>query len=268
MSGVLKLAAAAAAEIDIAALAGWIERNRFMPEPPADTVFVGDGNFRAIGAEFLRHLVEAGGLATDAEVLDIGCGIGRLAVPLTQYLDERGSYTGVDPVRVGIEWCRTNIGSLYPRFQFFHLDLRHPIYNPEGALSGATVRLPFPDGAFDFVAMVSVLTHLPAVEVRRYAGEVTRLLKTGGVLFATAFVAGVAGEKKPRLAFTRAGEGPEWFADATAPLGAVAFDDGFVEETFAAAGLRLRRRLIGNWRGRPASHYQDLFVFEKESTSA
>ncbi len=91
MSGALKqVSDGGAADIDIAQLAHWIEHNRFMPAPPADTVFVGDGDYRAIGAEFLRHVVEIGGLAPDARVLDVGCGIGRLAVPLTQYLDQSG----------------------------------------------------------------------------------------------------------------------------------------------------------------------------------
>ncbi len=48
------------------------------------------------------------------------------------------------------------------------------------------------------------------------------------------------------------------------PLGAVAFDDGFIEATFTGAGFRLRRRQLGHWRGMPAPHYQDVFVFERE----
>lgn len=36
--------------------------NRFLPVPPQEDVFVGDGDYRAIGAEFLGHFVRMGGL--------------------------------------------------------------------------------------------------------------------------------------------------------------------------------------------------------------
>ena len=32
--------------------------NRFLPVPPEEAVFVGDGDYRAIGAEFLGHAVQ------------------------------------------------------------------------------------------------------------------------------------------------------------------------------------------------------------------
>ena len=85
-------------------------RNRFLPCPDPDSIFVGDGNFQAVGAEFLGHFIRKGGLRPDSRVLDIGCGIGRMAVPLTQYLDTAtGSYRGIDPVAGGINWCRQTI---------------------------------------------------------------------------------------------------------------------------------------------------------------
>jgi protein-L-isoaspartate O-methyltransferase len=61
-----------------------VERNRFLPAPAPESVFVGDGDYRAIGAEYLGHFVRLGGLKPSDRVLDIGCGIGRMAVPLTQ----------------------------------------------------------------------------------------------------------------------------------------------------------------------------------------
>ena len=61
-------------------------RNRFLPAPPAELTFCGDGDYRAIGAEFLGHFVRLADLRPHERVLDIGCGIGRMAVPLTQFL--------------------------------------------------------------------------------------------------------------------------------------------------------------------------------------
>lgn len=252
---------------DVAWLAETLRRNRFMPEPPHDQVFVGDGAFRAIGTEFLRYLAEFGGLRPRDRLLDIGSGIGRLAVPLTQYLDpDEGSYDGVDPVAAGIAWCTSHITPAYPRFRFHHLDIRHAEYNPDGALDGRTLSLPFETGSFDFAAMISVATHLPAGEIDRYAWEIARLLAPGGKLLLTAFViepgADAAG-RAWRLKFVRAGDGPEWHVDAERPLAAIAFDDGFIEQAFRLHGMKVSRRVLGHWSGRASENFQDMFLFEK-----
>ena len=250
-------------------LADAVRRNRFMPAPPEERVFVGDGDFRAVGAEFLRHCVEIGGLTPESHVLDIGCGIGRLAVPLTQYLEApRGLYDGIDPVASGIAWCEENITPAYPTFRFHHLPVRHPIYNPGGHLDGAAVILPFEPDTFDFALMISVATHLPAAEVRRYAYEAARVLAPGGRLMLTAFVIEEGFDPEApghdsRLRFTRRADGPEWQAHPGQSLAAVAFSDGVIETLAATAGLVVRSKALGSWRGRPAPHFQDIFVIEK-----
>ena len=52
---------------------------------------VGEGDFGAVGDEFLSHLVGLCGLRPEDRVLDVGCGIGRLARPLSGYLSIDGS---------------------------------------------------------------------------------------------------------------------------------------------------------------------------------
>ncbi len=249
-------------------LAETILRNRFLPAPPAENVFVGDGDFRLIGTEFLRHFVRLGGLRPEHRVLDIGSGIGRMAVPLTQYLDpEVARYEGIDPVREGVDWCSETISPVYPNFRFRHLDIAHDVYNPAGRIKGEELRLPFDDAAFDFILMVSVATHLPAVEIGSYTREIARVLAPGGRLFLSAFVMDESARtqtegRDARLGFTPAGEGPEWYANPEAPLGAVAFEDGFIDDVLQRAGLAIRRKSLGHWRGRQAAHYQDVFVAE------
>ena len=54
---------------------------------PRGLSFVGCGDFEQIGREYLGHFKELGGLRPDSRVLDIGCGIGRMAIPLMDYLD-------------------------------------------------------------------------------------------------------------------------------------------------------------------------------------
>ena len=163
--------------------------NRFLPTPEADTIYVGDGDFRAIGVEFLRHFVELGRLRQTDRVLDIGCGIGRMALPMTQYLDPaHGTYEGLDPVATGVEWCLKNITPAYPNFRFHRLDIANELYNPDGCVGGNDLSLAFANASFDFVLMTSVVTHLPASEVRCYFREVSRMLAPGGRFFLSAFV--------------------------------------------------------------------------------
>ena len=259
-------------DFDEARLA-WLQEhvlaNRFLPEPTIDSIFVGDGDYRAIGAEFLGHLVRLGGILPDDRVLDVGSGIGRIAVPLTQYLTQAGAYWGVDPVTEGVAWCRERITSVYDNFRFDTIDVAHHIYNPKGAIKGEALRLPFEPESFDFIFMVSVATHLPPREIAAFVREARRLLAPGGRLFITAFVLDETAQRAlpqrdPRLQFKREGEGPAWLVDRTAPLGAVGFDDGFFERLIKGFGLSLCLKSLGHWRGQPAAHYQDILVAEKK----
>jgi ABC-type iron transport system FetAB ATPase subunit len=63
-------------------LAAQLAANRFMPVPPPELIFRGDGDYRAIGAEFLGHFVRLGGLAPHKRMLDLGRGVGRMAADM------------------------------------------------------------------------------------------------------------------------------------------------------------------------------------------
>ncbi len=253
----------------IAELQKQIGRNRFLPVPPQEDNFVGDGDYLSIGAEFLGYFIELGGLKENERVLDIGCGIGRMAVPLTQYLDtDAGHYIGIDPAATGIQWCVRNIGSVYPNFRFMHLDIANALYNPKGYIQGTEIALPFAKGSFDFAIMTSVVTHLPENEIAPYFREISRVMELGGRLFLSAFVIApnAAPQGTPRVVFHRAGKGPAWYANAQAPMAAVAFDDGFLDDALQEAGFEIGLKQLGHWRGQTgAKHYQDFFVAVKST---
>lgn len=257
---------------DIGTVARAYAANRFIPVPPSERHFVGDGDFRAIGAEFLQHFVRLGGLAPTDRVLEIGCGIGRMALPLTQWLSYgAGSYDGVDVVEEGIAWCAETITPAYGNFRFHHLDYRNPVYNPAGNLPAERAALPFADTRFDFVLMTSVITHLDQATTEAYAAELGRVLRPGGRCFLSLFLmndqarAGL-GQENRRLAFDLQAPGPEYQADPANPGGAVAFEENWLMALFARHGLRPGAPVAyGHWSGRRADNYQDLLVLSREN---
>jgi ubiquinone/menaquinone biosynthesis C-methylase UbiE len=155
--------------------------------PPRNLMFVG-GDFKAVGREFLGHFVEIGGLQPDDRVLDIGSGIGRMAVPLTGYLSPQGQYRGIEIVEDGVRWCQNRITSRFPNFRFVRADVYNKLYHPAGRYQGAAYRFPFEDGSFDFVFLTSVFTHMFPADVTNYVSEASRVLRQGGRCFATFFL--------------------------------------------------------------------------------
>lgn len=255
------------AEITFDALLRHVATNRFLPVPPAGAHTVGDGDFRAIGAEFLGHFVRHGGLKPEAAVLDIGCGLGRMAIPLTQYLREpAGRYHGIDIVASAIEWCRQVITPVYDRFTFEFLDVRSALYNPKGSAAPEAVPLPVETASFDFVIMTSVLTHMHAADAAAYLREAGRALQPGGRCFVSMFLMDEAAKtalraKRSRLGFDPAGAGPEFHADPKQPLAAVAYDRDHFLAMAAAAGLAPVKPIIaGSWSGHQGLTYQDLCI--------
>src|SRR5205085_11574589 len=73
--------------------------------PPVRYRRVGKGDFREMGEWVARFLIEHG-LRADDDVLDIGCGIGRVAIQLTKILSSSASYRGFDANAQAIRWCQ------------------------------------------------------------------------------------------------------------------------------------------------------------------
>jgi len=151
-----------------------------LPFPPKEMNFVGDGDFDAVGREFVRYFTEFAGLKPHHRVLDVGCGIGRMARPLASFLDRCGSYEGFDIVRVGIDWCRQNITPLCPNVRFRMADVFNPGYNPTGAFDAGEYVFPYKSQSFDFVFLTSVFTHMLPAGVENYLREIARVLKSAG----------------------------------------------------------------------------------------
>ncbi len=237
--------------------------------PPRRLIFVGRGRFLEIGNEFTEYFKQLVDLKPNQRVLDVGCGIGRIAIPLTKYLSADGSYDGFDIVPQGIAWCREKISARYPNFRFQLADIRNSEYNPRGAKTAAEFRFPYEDRSFDFVFLTSVFTHMLPADVENYLSEMARVLRPGGRCLATWFL--LNPESKALLADGRATvdfrhtiEGC-LITDRDAPEAAVAYEEARVMEMYARAGLVIDPPVrYGSWCGRSDYlSFQDICIVRR-----
>jgi SAM-dependent methyltransferase len=240
-----------------------------IPLPPPHLDFVGAGDFRAIGEEFLRYFVQLGGLQPHHRVLDVGCGVGRMAAPLARYLEPSATYEGFDVVPEGIEWCLQEISTRHPNFRFRLADVRNAWYHPTGGQQAAQYVFPYAERSFDFAFLTSVFTHMVPAELERYVAEVARVLAVNGRALMTFFLL-----TPDSLAMLAAGRstldfrhqvGEYRVLDPALPEEAVAQPEARIREILASHGLVIVEPVhYGGWCGRrPTMSYQDIVVVQR-----
>ena len=118
------------------------------------------GEFEAFGI-LERELLIQQGLKQDGYLIDVGCGSGRLAKPLSQYLT--GKYLGIDVVPELVEYARKLVPQPDWRFEV-----------AEG------LRIPEKNNQADMVCFFSIFTHLLHEQSYTYLQEAKRVLKSDG----------------------------------------------------------------------------------------
>jgi SAM-dependent methyltransferase len=227
------------------------------------------------GAMMVNMLRQYAGLQPSHRVLDVGCGIGRIAAPLTDYLSDKGSYVGIDIVKSAVDWMQKAYID-HPSFVFHHLDIHNSAYNPKGKISPDAVVFPFPGEAqFDVVFLISVFTHMYPNHIRHYLQLIERQLKRGGKLFATFFINDDFAQEQQRKALEQrkrlttrifAQKTDTYYAPArTNPEAAAAYDPAQLFMLFDGVNLKVDQFIYGNWCGRPNSteFYQDIITATK-----
>lgn len=155
--------------------------------PPRRLNFVGSADFKSVGDEFAGLFKSLGHLKPSDRVLDVGSGVGRMAIPLTDYL-VTGTYEGFDIDARGVEWCQQNLTPKYSNFKFHYVDLYNKYYNPKAKLKPSEFKFSYADNSFDFVFATSVFTHLLPDDATHYLQEIERVLAPEGRAFLTWFV--------------------------------------------------------------------------------
>jgi len=238
-------------------------RDRLTP-PRRLSSYVGDGDFQGTGEEFLDLFRRLADLRAEDRVLDIGCGIGRMARVLVPVLRPPGSYDGFDITAPGIRWCQAHYRDTPAPFRFRHADVHNAVYNPQGRAAATDYRFPYADGSFDLAVATSVFTHLLAGAADCYLAETSRVLAPGGRLFATWFLLG-AEDALPHPFRTDPALTPAIVADPGAPEAAVAYPRRWLRECLTAHDLVPRAFHRGWWKGDgPGVSLQDVVVAYRE----
>jgi len=231
--------------------------------PPHRLNFVGSADFKNVGDEFAEHFKTLGGLKPTDRVLDIGCGIGRMAIPLTGYLAE-GKYEGFDIDKRGIDWCTKNITPVCPKFKFQYVDLYNKFYNQSGKIQPQGFKFPYPDNSFDFVFATSVFTHLLPADAAHYLDEVKRVTAPGGTAFLTWFLLDEETKKRMKKETSNAhfahqypGTNFCFYSHANNPEAEIAYTQKWLQTQLGEFETH-----VGNWSGREGVSYQDIVIWK------
>ncbi len=227
------------------------------PSPDPDGLPAPDTSLHPVGGvsaerganqmRLLRHW----GLRPSSHVLEIGCGVGRLAYELASFLDHDGRYAGFDISPKAIAWLNEHYAPRLPNFRFDLVDVRNARYRPRRGAEAATVRFPYDDDEFDVSCALAVFMHMQRAEISNYFREIRRVLKPDGFAVTT-FRAVAPGEQPPRT------RDRDWVAVADGvysifpeePGRALAYDDALVRATIEGAGLQIEAAVPGRWHGR------------------
>jgi GT2 family glycosyltransferase/SAM-dependent methyltransferase len=238
--------------------------------PPEELVQLTGGDYEKTGEELLQYFTVLGSLKPDESVLEVGCGVGRMAVPLTEYLSDKGRYEGFDVMPPAIQWCQDHITPRYSNFGFQHANIYNKLYNPGGNLRALEYRFPYRDDSFDFIFLTSVFTHMLPQDVEWYVSEVVRVLKPGGRCFSTYFLLNdeSLGLMDARFSapfdFRRGGKIYR-VLDPDVPEMAVAHDEEHIRALYDSHGLRIVEPVrYGTWCGRlDGLSHEDIVLAEK-----
>lgn len=229
---------------------------------PRGMRFVGGSPQLAV-REYREFYFPLADLRHSDHVLDVGCGVGYLAMALLLDGKFRGRYLGFDIVPFAVAWCRRAITREHPEFEFCHADLFNRQYNPRGTLRSTEFHFPCDSASQDKVFLKSVFTHLMPDETIHYLGEIRRVLRPGGRCVFSVFLPDAPGPigsaTKPAIAFHW--QGADYAVhDPLIPEAAIGFSCRALQEWVAAAGLSILQISLGSWRGGGGGHMQDLVV--------
>lgn len=234
--------------------------------PPRRLGYVGGGNYLWVAETFRELFVRFGGLDETTDVLDIGCGNGRMALAVLGVMGEGGRYEGFDVIPDGVDWCERTLAAHFPRAHFRTVDVKSDRYNRNGGSGPAHYRFPYEDESFDLAIATSLFTHLEPDTAANYIAETRRCLRPGGRLFGTWFL---LTDDRPR-ADGALGDQRAWFPNEMPggwrtvsrriPEFSIAAPLEWVRDAHVRAGFESFEAHFGHWLGVDGPTGQDIVV--------
>lgn len=230
---------------------------------------IGGGNLIEISSEFLSLMVEEAGLKKIDHVLDIGCGLGRMAYALAYYLESNARYEGFDIMGSLITRAQRFISPYFSNFQFKHVNVWNSFYNPKGTEKSSSFRFPYEDQSFNFVLLTSVFSHMLTSDVRHYLSEISRVLQSSGRCLFSCFLLTdeskqLIKEKKSTQELIHPFGDNCYVVSLEYPEASIGYEENAIIDLIQQAGFKLRKILRGSWCGRTDYvSYQDIVIIEK-----
>jgi SAM-dependent methyltransferase len=235
---------------------------------------IGGGNPEHVASEILAVMAKYIDLPSQVSILDVGCGCGRIATGLTQYLSPTSLYLGVDIVSGFVEFGKKFISSRYPNFRFVLLEEGNLTYDwwrqKTSQIDIAKLSEARPLGTVDLAISISLFTHLDLPAAADILAAIARMLRNGGRAFVTVFVIDSdarEGIESGHTGFSfkhRTPSGQLHAEKLEDPTHAVAYEMGQIEALIHSVGLKLEQWVPGYWsHGKIAEIFQDALILRK-----
>lgn len=244
------------------------EKNALVP--PKGITFTGSGDYLQTGNDFFNYFQKYCNFTPDSSILDIGSGIGRMAIPFTNYLSTKGRYEGFDIVKIGVDWCTKNISNRFPNFNFKLIPLKNDLYRLDTNEKAAELKFPYENDAFDLVFLTSVFTHMLPNDVENYISEINRVLKKNKNCFATFFI--IDDESAKSMKENGAKNFPfdmgnYSLMNKSVKEANVAYKKTYIINLLESYNFEVTNFIRGNWSGienSPLNEHQDIIIFKKK----
>ena len=224
-------------------------------------------HFKANSVNFFKEIASRLRVSTQASILDLGSGCGRMAIPFVDFL-KGGRFYGCDVWDEGVAWCNENLTSSGNAAFYVQNAQNNYYFENFDAQKKNDFKLSWlPDGTLDASYAVSVFTHLIEEDATSYLKEISRGTKVGGLAYFTFFVI----DKYFWSYRQRTGNHIAVADDVNGCYYAYAGQDFFGGYTMAAlhrmfdvAGWDIVSFELGSWAEKPGSrNYQDTFILER-----